>query len=373
MGQPKKVVPAAAVASEGHRPGSLFPTAAEHENSQQFNITSWIVDWLALGSSAGAANAHPLETDSAGGTQVQRLTIADLVDEVALTVAASNTIAPAVLITSSGTFPALVQADTGATDQTGFTATGSGGSPILYDGSLFGSSGTIWHGTVDSTSSGVPFVISNDGTGDTAQFYSNRLGGTVGVYMEAQRGVCLTLNAIGPLGTSLRLIPRAGAAATSGALWIENTENWINYYDTTPTRKRVWASSSGFVLSPNAFTTGTSTIAATTTVQTFNYTFTAGQRYRITMSCRLGRAAGSTQNATIGASVGGVNLDYNGHTVQLFQAGAAGQLEQTWIGDCVFTAGVSGLLAVQLQITPAGGAGSVNVAQRSIVVAGGHD
>jgi hypothetical protein len=60
------VTPPAGVAAEGHRPGAANPTAAEHENSQQFWLTTWIATWLALGSSAGAADAHPLETDSTG-------------------------------------------------------------------------------------------------------------------------------------------------------------------------------------------------------------------------------------------------------------------------------------------------------------------
>jgi hypothetical protein len=71
IGQPQKVIPPAAAAAEGHRPGSLFPTPAEYENSQQYNITG-LARWVFAGSSAGAADAHICETDSNGEGQVER-------------------------------------------------------------------------------------------------------------------------------------------------------------------------------------------------------------------------------------------------------------------------------------------------------------
>lgn len=71
VGQPQKVVPPGPTAAEGHRPGALFPTPAEYENSQQYNITG-LCQWTFAGSSAGAADAHICEVDANGEGQVER-------------------------------------------------------------------------------------------------------------------------------------------------------------------------------------------------------------------------------------------------------------------------------------------------------------
>ena len=71
IGQPQKVVPPAAFAAEGHRPGANFPTPAEYENSQQNRITA-LCQWVFSGSFAGAADAHICEVDSNGEGQVER-------------------------------------------------------------------------------------------------------------------------------------------------------------------------------------------------------------------------------------------------------------------------------------------------------------
>lgn len=71
IGSASKVVPGAGIAAEGHRPGALFPTPAEYENSQQNRITG-LCQWVFAGSSAGAADAHVLESDVNGEGQVER-------------------------------------------------------------------------------------------------------------------------------------------------------------------------------------------------------------------------------------------------------------------------------------------------------------
>ncbi len=72
IGSPGKVAVPGAVAAEGHRPGALFPTAAEYENYNSNLITTALTDWVRLGSSAGAPDAHICETDSDGEGQVER-------------------------------------------------------------------------------------------------------------------------------------------------------------------------------------------------------------------------------------------------------------------------------------------------------------
>lgn len=121
IGDVCKVDPGAGVAGEGHRPGSLLPTAAEHENYQQNQVTTWVIDWLSLGSSAGASDAHIVETDSAGRTALTGLVVDDPVDEVAVEITGVNSLAPTVLVNCL-TGATAVQANIGASGGTGFFA-----------------------------------------------------------------------------------------------------------------------------------------------------------------------------------------------------------------------------------------------------------
>lgn len=81
IGQPGKSDPGGPIAAEGHRPGKLYPTAAEHENFQQNQITQWIRDWLYLGSSAGASDAHLVETTATGRTSLTGLNVTNTISE----------------------------------------------------------------------------------------------------------------------------------------------------------------------------------------------------------------------------------------------------------------------------------------------------
>lgn len=71
IGSSSKVVPAPAVAAEGHRPGAAFPTPAEYENSQQNRVTA-LCQWVFAGSYSGGADAHIVEVDATGEGQVER-------------------------------------------------------------------------------------------------------------------------------------------------------------------------------------------------------------------------------------------------------------------------------------------------------------
>ena len=119
IGDVCKVDPGAGIAGEGHRPGSLLPTAAEHENYQQNQVTTWVIDWLSLGSSAGAADAHIVETNSAGRATLAGLTVNDLADEVAVAITGANTLAPTLYVTCL-TGATAIQANIGASDGRGF-------------------------------------------------------------------------------------------------------------------------------------------------------------------------------------------------------------------------------------------------------------
>lgn len=371
IGQPQKVVPPGGFAAEGHRPGSLFPTPAEYENSQQNGITG-LARWTFAGTFNPDPDAHIVETDSTGRAGLHGLTVTDTADETAVQIGGSNTIAPTLSVQCT-TDATRIQADLGTSNGIGFDTQCGAGTCVGYNVFMATSPGTGMNLQADAGTTGRPLVVTNAGTGATADFRSNRIGGTLGVYMQSQRGVCVTLDAQGPLATSLRMIPRGVAAAATGAMWIDSTEGWLEFFDQTTTRKRVWSSSAGITMSPSTYTAAVTSIVGTTVIQSLNFTFVAGQRYRVTMSARLGRAAGSTRDANIAAQINGVGLNYSGQTVFLFQAGGATQTEQVWIGDDVYTAPASGTFPVTLSVTPVNGAGNLNASQRSIVIVGAYD
>src|SRR5574338_523344 len=105
IGSASKVVPPGATAAEGHRPGNLFPTPAEYENSQQNEITTWIVDWLFLGSSAGAADAHIVETNTSA-TAISAQVGSGAGTGVLVTMTGTAAGGKKILITTSGVVPA---------------------------------------------------------------------------------------------------------------------------------------------------------------------------------------------------------------------------------------------------------------------------
>lgn len=93
IGQPQKVIPPGAFAAEGHRPGALFPTPAEFENSQQYNLTG-LARWVFLGSSAGAADAHIVETDGTGRATLHGLTVTNTTTQTPVFATGNGVLAP---------------------------------------------------------------------------------------------------------------------------------------------------------------------------------------------------------------------------------------------------------------------------------------
>jgi len=164
IGSVSIVDPGVGVAGEGHRPGSLFPTAAEHENFQQFQLTTWVRTWLALGSSAGAADAHILETDSVGRFGAVGATFVDAVDETVLDITAANTLAPAVFVTSAAT---SFQANMANNAGTGFSAPVGTGAGVGFSSTLSGTAagGTGASISADNTSAGDGIAVDHAGSG----------------------------------------------------------------------------------------------------------------------------------------------------------------------------------------------------------------
>lgn len=175
IGDISNVDPGAGIASEGHRPGSSFPTAAEHENYQQLWQTTWIVDWLALGSSAGAANAHILETDSVGRFSAVGATFVDAVDETVLDITGANTVLPALFVHSSAT---SFQADMGNADGVGFSApvgTGAGrGFTSTMSATVAGGAGVSV--TADGSTAGDGIAVEHAGSGAGAKLTATGTG-----------------------------------------------------------------------------------------------------------------------------------------------------------------------------------------------------
>ena len=189
IGSANKVVPAIGIAAEGHRPGALFPTAAEHENSQQNRLTQ-LARWVFLGTFSPDPDAHLVETDATGRAGVHGLDVINGVDEIAVNISGSNTIVPTVLATCS-TGATVYQADFGASDGTGFSCSVSG----VSAGSAFaatlttsssGAAGFRVFGLntgavgldVDFTGLGLPVRITNGSNNTRAMFIDSLLSAT---------------------------------------------------------------------------------------------------------------------------------------------------------------------------------------------------
>jgi hypothetical protein len=197
-----------------------------------------------------------------------------------------------------------------------------------------------------------------------------------GSSMETNRTATLTLNASGVGGTPLVLVPRNngfGGGAALGSMLIGNdAASNLEFKDNNAVTRVAWATKTGQSLASSYSATAVNNFAGAT-AYSLNYTFVSGQRYLIRMRARVGRHTGSTRDANFLATVGGVSLAFTNNTVSLFQAGAAGQIEATWSDEAVFTAGVSGTLAVQFTVSPVNGAGNLNMNWRGIVVLGHFD
>lgn len=189
VGQPQKVVPPPTFAAEGHRPGASWPTPAEYENSQQNRITG-LVRWVFLGSSAGAADAHIVETNAAGRTAVTGLTVNDGVDETAVSITAAATGGNrALLVTCTAGASTAVQVDIGAASTTAVsTATGAGPFATGYNVSMVGTpgGGAGFRCSADAATGGYTIDVLHAGSGNGARIV--HIGSGNGLIVNAASG-----------------------------------------------------------------------------------------------------------------------------------------------------------------------------------------
>lgn len=166
IGSASKVVPGVGIAAEGHRPGSLFPTPAEYENSQQNRITE-LCRWLFLGTSSPDPDAHVVETNASGYAGLFGLDIVNTVDgPAALTVSSVNTLIPAATIEClTGASGLQVNIGTaGATAIEGDTFAGMGTCvAAVMSGTIAGGAGL--RATADAATTADALVIDHAGTG----------------------------------------------------------------------------------------------------------------------------------------------------------------------------------------------------------------
>lgn len=226
VGQPQKVTPPLGFAAEGHRPGANFPTPAEYENSQQYNLTG-LARWVFAGSSTGAADAHVVETDAAGMTTLHRLTVNDLVNEVAMLLTGVGVLVPAMLVTNTSGGGGIVSqigntngAAYGASLGSGsgfglysvMTATVAGGAGMRCDAdAATAASGLV----LNHAGSGLGAELNHSGTGPALQITHT---GNVASAAVITAGVnARALLATGS-GTGQGAVVQAGTSATSAAL-----------------------------------------------------------------------------------------------------------------------------------------------------------
>ena len=185
-GDVQKVDPGGVIAAAGHRPGKDFPTAAEHENYQQFHITKWVRDWLYLGTNLGTIDAHIVETDAVGTIRTQQIR-------------ASNTqqLAGAIIETDSPF--------TYATTVNNFA--GGGGIQVQM-----GNSGIALRSSLTGTSFGANFVMTNmvGGFGNAILITANS-GTTRDGIRVAMLGTAQAINATSNNGAAI-----VGNAAGAG-------------------------------------------------------------------------------------------------------------------------------------------------------------
>ncbi len=204
VGQPQKVVPPSAFAAEGHRPGTAFPTPAEYENSQQHNLTG-LARWVFAGSSAGAADAHPLETNAAGRTAATGLTIVDTVDENAVTISSAAT---------ALNFGLLVSCTTGGTAMATSIGNASAINYLAGTGSGAGAEGVRVAMTGTPTSGSGVRVNANNTTDAAAVRVEHQGAGTGVLVSHVGSGTAASLNAAGT-GIGLMVFGNSSNIASS--------------------------------------------------------------------------------------------------------------------------------------------------------------
>lgn len=218
-----KVVPAVGIAAEGHRPGANFPTAAEHENSQQNRLTA-LARWVFLGTFNPDVDAHVVETAADGRAGLHGLDVLNLLDQTAQTITSSAVAFPAMLITATGG-TTLVQADPGNSDGICFLAqTKAAAFPVGYQATMAGS-GPGARGVqviADATTTGAGIESRHEGSGQaiSVTHLGTPSGGSAVTITANGPGVTRGLDVVGTgAGESLRV--RSTSAPTGNGIFAD--------------------------------------------------------------------------------------------------------------------------------------------------------
>jgi hypothetical protein len=200
--------PGAGIAAEGHRPGASYPTAAEHENYQQNKVTAYVANWLALGSSAGAADAHIVETDAAGRATLHGLDVINPADETAVDITSSSTFAPAVSISCSTGAQGL-SVNLGGAAAVGVSSNVSNGVGVGFSSEMIGSPAGARgvRVTADATSDGAGIEVAHEGAGSGIEVAHVGTGAAI-VVNAASAGIVVNG---GPAGYAFDVVADAGA------------------------------------------------------------------------------------------------------------------------------------------------------------------
>lgn len=192
IGSASKVVPPGATAAEGHRPGNLFPTPAEYENSQQNRITA-LCQWVFDGTFDPDPDAHIVETNSAGRASLAGLDVDDLVNETAVVITGNAVVAPAVTITNT----------TGGSALACNIGNSNAGCISASVGNLAGIGLAVDLTGTQLTGYGV--AVYGDAATDASGFYVTQAGNGIGVEISCAgsgRGIDLTTSGSG-IGLSI--------------------------------------------------------------------------------------------------------------------------------------------------------------------------
>ena len=362
VGQPNKAAAAGAVAVDGHRPGAAFPTPAEYVNYDSERISDWLINWVSQGSATVGSNTHIMETDANGRTAIVGIDLTDAVDRSLGTWSGSNTVVPAVILTTGG--------------GTGLQVATAPGAPCL-DADL-------------STSGGGIGLSVTDSPGDISQAFSiNMQGGlgasnglgslvvqndTPGLTISSVDADTLTLNATGG-GAPLVMPPKATPAIPiAGQIWPDSVTGYLTYHDAGVTPRKLWQSEEGQIL---IYVENLVAAAAGGGVYltTGLFNVVAGKRYKISYSWMVGRTVGGTREVFDFSNIGGFFAPFPsiGNIFNLFQAGGVLQNERGYATTYVWTAPFSFATSFDVILGSTAGAGTVQITLATIMVEGAYD
>ena len=357
IGLSNKAVPAGAVGTDGHRPGSANPTPAEYPNYTLHWTTAWVKDWLSQGLAVAAGNTHIVETDANGRTEVVGLDITDAVDRTVADFQCANTAVPAMIINTPGN-GLQVECTGGGTAS--YTADMTGGNAIGFQ---------ALDAPADAATALSIFLNGNNGGLGTIRSDGTNASGLTVRLTSSPNDTLYLLN--GGNGSPLRSEPQTPPAILlPGQQWPDVLDNDFQGVRPSGARTRFWSSSEGY---NTTFSELAVPAAAGATYLSFNYGFVAGKTYIIDYGFDFGRTVGSSRHALDYFNIGGVYFPaWFAAQLDLFQGGAW-QIEKSRAKRWVFTSPVTAVMLVDLFVGSTAGAGTVQIANGYINLIGALD